>query len=120
MTITTSCHKDVLICTDVNYDVAFKMEKGKKYCFPDGNFFIADELGNAFCPCAGECVWEGEMILKHHGEESGTTFSKETGSSIRTDSHIMSEGFTAIFSDIDVASCPSLEIFSAMVVVHKE
>ena len=120
-----SCQKETVGCNDVEYATSFKIKQGYKYCFADGNYFIVEEMRNEFCPCNGECVWEGEMILKYETMVNTQIISKTVGSSNNTDSVFISNQYFIKFIDVKLVdpcsnSNPSPEIESATVVVRKE
>lgn len=66
ISILASCgdpEEEILTCRDVAYDVAFVIEAGNSYCFPDEVILEVTALNNAFCPCNLVCVWEGQMTV---------------------------------------------------------
>jgi len=58
----SSC-KDEDSCTSVDYEVAFLLEAGQNYCFPDDTQLEVKTLNNEYCPCDVQCIWGGQMTV---------------------------------------------------------
>ena len=81
--------------------------------------------GATCCANNGECVWEGEMILKYETMVNTQIISKTVGSSNNTDSVFISNQYFIKFIGVKLVdpcsnSNPNPEIESATVVVRKE
>lgn len=96
------CTNSDPVCTDVEYDTPFTIEKGGNYCFPDGNYFEVTSLLNAFCPCNAECIWGGEMLIYYIAEFDGESVISFFGSSGKTTGlEFVSEHYNLLVQDIE-------------------
>lgn len=58
----------LIACGDIDscqelFDIPFEIRLGESYCLEDGSSLDIIEISSSYCPCAADCIWQGETVV---------------------------------------------------------